>query len=295
MSTTHIQVLGLTRWSYPFSGAGFRRSGEDLAALRARLYAPARLDHRLFLLEHVVLPALRVQRDTDFTHLFLIGDHLPDPWRSRVMRLLADVPQIAPVIRPEGEMQADLCREVLRAHVDPGCDVVAQYRLDDDDGLARNFVLQTRRMFEQIAPMFEEEGRFGLDFNRGFILQSSRDDIAMRPVSMRFWAPGLVVFQRPDSKRALLDFPHLRLWHAMPTLSWNGRPMFIRGAHHDNDSVLANFARRTRSFRFSPANPERYWRNHFGVDLPAMQEIWRREKAHFFGAEEAGEVRRPAA
>ena len=45
-----VQALGITRWSYPGRGSGFRKLDDDLAVLRAKLYAPNRLEHRLFLL-----------------------------------------------------------------------------------------------------------------------------------------------------------------------------------------------------------------------------------------------------
>lgn len=289
-----IQALGLTRWSYPFQSKHFRRAETDLKALRAQLYAPARLDHRLFLLEHVLLPGLRIQHDQNFTHVFLIDEQLPQPWRDRLLALLETVPQIVPVFHAEGGLEKDVCRQVMAAHVDPDCDVTAQYRLDDDDGVARDFIARTRETFSTIAPIFAEEGRMGLDFNRGFILQSSDQDITMRPVSMRFWAPGMVVFLRPDSNRMLMDFHHLKLWHYMPTLTWGQRPMFIRGAHHDNDSDLASFGRRARGFNFNPGKPERFYRNHFGVDLPEMQRIWQAEKDYFLNSQGDQVFRRAA-
>ena len=279
--SSRVQAIGLTRWSYPAAGTGFRKNGNDVGDLRARLYAPHRLDHRLFLLENVLLPGLKRQSDPDFTHLFLMGDQLPDPWRSRVLDLLAKVPQITPFFAPEGRRLNDVCREAIHDHTAADCEVTAQYRLDDDDGLAASFIGESRRLFDTFEPLYETQGRFGLDFNRGFILQTTAQDLTMRPVSMRFWAPGMVVFQRRGAKRTALDYNHLKLWHYMPTMTWQEEPMFIRGAHHDNDSHLSSFGRRARGFVFDPPNPRRYFKKTFGVNLNRMQRVWDAQKAYF--------------
>lgn len=281
MASARIQFLGLTRWSYPFWSDAFRRAETELDALRAQLYAPRRLDHRLFLLEHLVLPCLRAQTDPDFTHLFLMGDQLPDPWRSRVLALTADIPQIRPVFRPEGEKHKDLCRAVMKEHLDPACDVTAQYRLDDDDAVGVNYIETSRNLFAQLQPFYEQSGKIALDFTRGFILSSSPEDVTMRPISMRFWAPGMTIFQAAENREALLDYHHLRIWHDMPTLTWRDEPMFIRGAHHDNDSGLSPIGRRTRTFPFKNRTPERYFKRRFGLDLPQVQELWKARKSDF--------------
>lgn len=285
MASQPIQVLGLTRWSYPFNGKGFRQSGGTLDDVRARLYAPHRLDYRLFLLEHVTLPTLRAQTDPDFKHLILIGDQLPDPWRSQILELVKDIPQVVVEIHPEGQKHQDLCREIMFKHVDPDCYATAQFRLDDDDSVSTNFVEKTRKMFPKISSFFEQDGQFAVDFSRGFILRFTDDDVTTAPVAMRFWAPGMAIFQRPDSKNALLDFHHLKVWHSTPTLMCPEEPMFIRGAHHDNDSHLPTFGRRTRGFKFDHKNPARYFERRFGFDLPAMNEIWASKKDYFRGQE----------
>lgn len=287
--SARVQAIGLTRWSYPAAGQAFRRDARGLDQLRAQLYAPHRLDHRLFLLEHVLLPGLRRQSDPDFTHIFLMGDNLPDPWRARVLALLTSVRQVVPVFAPEGRPMNDLCREVIADHIAADATITAQYRLDDDDGLGFDFIRESRRLFEVVAPLYEGEKRFGLDFNRGFVPRSDASDLTLSPVSMRFWAPGMMVFQRRDAKRSALDFNHLRLWHYIPVKTWRETPMFIRGAHHDNDSEV--FGRRARGFPFEPRNPTRYFKQTFGVNLPRMQKIWAAEKEHHMGSAQ-GEPRR---
>ena len=78
-----LQLLGLCRWSYPAGPDAFKgQFGATLDEIRAAVYAPERLDTRLFLLEHVVLPSLKAQTDPDFRIVMLLGENLPEPWRG---------------------------------------------------------------------------------------------------------------------------------------------------------------------------------------------------------------------
>ena len=283
MANPTVQSLGITRWSYPGTPDGYRKSGDDLNELRAKLYAPERLEHRLFLLEHLILPSLRQQSDPDFKQLFVMGDQLPDPWRSRLLALLATLPQAVPVFAPEGQNMRQMFTEMIPAHQDPQADVLAQYRIDDDDAVAVDFIAETRRIFGHLYPFYAADGIAGLDFTRGFIMESSQEGVEFRPVSARHWAPGLVVFQARDTAQSLFEYPHLRIWHSMPTLTHRETPMYIRGAHHDNDSHLDTFARRTKSFRFNPPNKRRYLQRRFAIDSSAMNDTWLRNYSNYTG------------
>ena len=276
-----VQALGITRWSYPGLGSGFRKLDDDLAVLRAKLYAPNRLEHRLFLLEHLVLPCLKAQTDKDFKQIFLMGDQLPDVWRDRILALLETVPQAVPVFEPEGQDTRQLLRELIPTFRDPAYDVIAQYRIDDDDAVATDFIAESRNIFAKMHSFFEVDGIAGIDFTRGFIMGTSEEGVSLRPVSSRFWAPGLVVFQRSKNVKSVFEFPHLRIWHDMPSLTWKETPMYIRGAHHDNDSGLGDFARRSKSFSFNPQNINRYMKRRFGMELRDLRDVWDKNKDYF--------------
>lgn len=284
MAPPKVQTLGITRWSYPGTPDGYRRSEDDLARLRARLYAPARLEHRLFLLEHVLLPGLKAQTDPDFTQLFVLGDQLPDPWRSRLQALLTTLPQASVAFVPEGQNMHEVVSDLVDQARDPKRDILAQHRIDDDDAVSTDFVAESRRIFSYLLPIFEDDGIAGLDYTRGFILETDAEGARFRPVSARQWAPGLVVYQESAQAKSLFAFPHLRVWHEMPTLTFRDRPMYIRGAHHDNDSHLDTFARRTKSFRFNPRNKRRYLQRRFGIDSATLHRVWLENYALFTGA-----------
>ena len=287
MTEPIIQTLGITRWSYPGQSRGFRRSADDLDHLRAQLYAPHRLDHRLFLLEHLLIPCLAHQTDPDFLHLIVIGDQLPDPWRSRIQELAESLPQLRVVIEPEGNDMREMLAEVIPRFKDNKCDVIAQYRLDDDDAVAVEFIAKSREIFAGLQPFFAADGIAALDYTRGFIMSTGDSGLDIRSVSSRFWAPGMMVFQDMETAKSLFEFPHMRVWHDMPTLTWKETPMFIRGSHHDNDSELSHFGRRTKSFKFNPQNLSRYMGRRFGIDLKQMREEWTARQQWFMGQTES--------
>ena len=228
-----IQVLGLCRFSLVSEGA-FQVEHATVAERRAFLYDPARLQQRFVWFEHIVLPCLRAQSDPDFRLIVLTGEDLPEPFASLLEALCQTVPQIVLERRPPGPHR-DLCRDVMQAHVDPGADVVAQFRLDDDDAVAIDFVRRVRADFATLDPIYRMTGRLSLDYARGLVL-SVEGGITLRPVVVENWTPGLVIFLPPDSDRAILDFPHHWLLTQMPGVHLTDSYMFIRGRHETNDS-----------------------------------------------------------
>lgn len=274
MRQARLQVLGLCRWSYPSQTGAFNNKGESLEALRAELYDAARMRVRLFFLEHLVLPSLRVQSDPDFTLVLMMGESLPEPWRGRVLELIRDVEQVKPVFLPEGQNHMEACRALMMAHRDQSADVVVEFRLDDDDAVAENFVERLRALYRQLRPIYKEHGRAAVDFCRGFLFRCEADGaVTYLPVEARLWTPALALYLPPGHKRSLLNYPHMRTWRAMPVLSLMKQPMFVRGAHEGNDSAIKE--RKVDSFRYKLEALPELMQARFGVDLERFEQGWR--------------------
>lgn len=228
-----VQVLGLCRFSLVSEGA-FQVEHATIEERRAFLYDPVRLQQRFVWFEHVVLPCLRAQTDPDFTLVVLTGDDLPHPFCDLLEALCATVPQIVLDRRAPG-MHRDLCRDSIRARIDPDADVVAQFRLDDDDAVAVDFVARLRSDFAVLRPIYAREGRLSLDYARGLVL-AVEDGITLRPVVAANWTPALALFLPPNADRAILDYPHHWLLNQMSGVHLVDCFMFIRGRHETNDS-----------------------------------------------------------
>lgn len=269
-----VQVLGLCRWSYPSELKAFNTEFESEEALRAHLYGAGRMAVRLFYLEHVVLPCVAAQSDPEFTLVLMMGDQLPEPYRAQVLALIGGIPQIKPVFVPEGQNHRTICREVMMAERDPEARAVAEFRLDDDDAVAVDFVARTRAMFGAVRPAFRESKRAALDFCRGFVLATGAEGIEYRPVLAPYWTPALVIYVKPVNNGSLLDYPHMKVWKRMPTLTLQKDVMFLRGAHDDNDSAIALRAQGREDFPVDLTQMPGLLRDRFGIDIEAMENAW---------------------
>lgn len=266
-----VQVQGLCRFSLPCTG-GFQKYHASLAERRAALYAPARLDARCLWFEHVGLPGLARQTDPEFTLHVVLGEDLPEPWRSRVEALMASVPQILPHWRAPGDHRA-ICRDVLLPARDRSCAVTAEFRLDDDDAVAVDYVAQLRRNWPRVARLAGSAGRLALDHGKGVVLQAHRNGrVDARPLLTHCWSAGLALYLRPDDPGIIMDFPHHKIWQRVPFVNLTDTVMFIRGDHATNDARTP-FAGAAPVNIPEPEIPELLERR-FGIDIAGFRAAW---------------------
>ncbi|NVO26459.1 hypothetical protein HJ526_03420 [Donghicola sp. C2-DW-16] len=270
-----LQILGLCRFSYPSNLEAFQKDHADEAALRAYLYAEDRMEGRFYFFEELVVPTIRAQTDKDFRVVVLAGDQMPTHYRQRLEAAVAGCPQFDLRFEPEGQNHADLCRRLMVDARDQSADWVAEFRLDDDDAVALDFVATIRAMAPAVTALAaaSPEVRAALDFAMGFVLYAKRRELDILPVLARLWTPALVMVNRPDHPKSLLDTRHLRLWQRFPVISSVDHPMFIRGAHDDNDSSVEK--RKLQKFRIDPFDIPAKIEDRFGLDLDRMETRWR--------------------
>lgn len=270
---TKIQVTGLCRYSYPSQVGSFTNKGQDLDELRAELYNDTRLSIRHFFFENIVVPSVRSQTDKDFTLILMLGDTFPEPWRSKLLAVIADVPQIKPVFLPEGQGHVNACQEVMLDHRDLSADVVAEFRLDDDDAMSGSFVAELRSLYSQIKPLYKQTKRFCVDYSRGFLFRCFDDGtVGYQPCEARLWALAMALYYPPSHKRSVLNYPHMRTWRAMPVLMLNHKPMYIRGAHENNDSGIRE--RNADAYRYDLEKLPDLMQRDFGIDLEVFEANW---------------------
>lgn len=264
----HVQVLGLLRFSYP--SVYNKRGEDDFEAYRRTLYEPKRLERRLVWFEHVVLPSLANQSDRDFECALLVGDQLPEPYRSRLETMVARVPQIHLCFEEEGKRHRLAIKDLMERYSDPEAAAVAEWQLDDDDAVGRDFVSETRAMWPKLSSLLVPGRWAGLDFCRGLVMQMTAQGHDVRPAVCPFWTPGLVTFRTPGTPTMIRRVSHLDLWKHMPVLSIERSLMYLRGAHEDNAS---NFSNRWDKYCTDDVLSEvpDVLRQEFGIDLAAMQ------------------------
>ncbi|ABD53491.1 putative rhamnosyl transferase [Jannaschia sp. CCS1] len=267
-----VQVQGLCRFSFPCTG-GFKKYHESLEERRTALYAPKRLDERTLWFEHIFLPPLHAQTDDDFSLHLLLGEDLPDPWRSRVETAIKDIPQITPHWRAPGDHRA-ICRDVMWGGRDGSRATVAEFRLDDDDAVAVDYVQQLRRAWGKLSRLTNTHGRVALDHGKGMVLEAQPDrSITPHVLNTHCWSAGLAIYLRPDDEAIIMDFPHHKIWSRVPFVNLTDSVMFIRGDHAHNDAKTPFGA----GLPVPVPDDEiaTLIQRRFAIDFPAFQADWR--------------------
>lgn len=260
-----IQVIGLCRFSVPSLGA-FQVEHDSIEDRRAMLYAPARLAQRFVWFEHVLLPGIRAQNDKDFKLIVLLGEDFPQPWLGRMQALVADIPQIVLEFAPPEDHRV-VCALAVATHVEAEAFAVAQFRLDDDDAVAVNFVRRLRRDILGQKSLFIRLGQMAFDYGKGIVLRDIGGAVQVEPCLTQYWTPGLAMVTRPDSGKYILDYQHHLIWKRMTTLTQVDQIMFVRGAHGSNDSRIGT-KQQTYPLK-ADAVPETL-RDRFSIDLAAF-------------------------
>ena len=263
-----LQIQGLCRFSYLAEDGNFQSTPSDDAARRAYLFDPARMAQRMAWFEHVALPSVAGQTDPDFVLHLMLAEDMPEPFRAQILALVAGVPQVRPVFYPMAQPRLAY-RDIMHSARDSGTDMVAEFRLDDDDAMAHGFVARVRRLAGLAEQMFvPRQQRAALDFGFGMVLDVLDDGkVEVIPVHARTWPCALAVYLRPDDDRCVMDFPHHRIAHIMPLLSYHRPMMYARGRHGGNDSKI--FLDRARNM--SPEDAADRLLPEFGIDLRAFR------------------------
>lgn len=244
---TRFSFIGNSGWKIP------------VADREKILFDPARLEMRLWLFERVTLASLLAQSDQGFHHYILTSDQLPD-WA--LQRLSAICAQSYPADRftidrqPTGNARKFLRKFMVGQRY--GSHVV-QIVLDDDDGLASDFI----QTVAQKLTIAAEDGSFGpdtrpyfLSFSRGYGLVFS--DLASRqPEVFLHRYPyinlGLTMVDAPDAPN-ILAIDHLSSPKKAGCVALDGAPMFVRSVHGFNDSRVAQ-SERWKQVPGGPSDP----------------------------------------
>lgn len=265
-----MQVIGLCRFSYPALG-GFQVAHDTAQAREAYLYDPARMEERLRHFEAITLPGLKAQTDPDYTLLILIGESLPETYRTRLEALVADVPQARIIARPPENHRA-VCKSVINAARDMSLPCI-QFRHDDDDAVAVTFVEQLRTTAMDCAGLLQKHKLVGIDFNRGYVMQVDDQSILAAPNMTPYWGVALAMAVQPGVAQTIMNFSHKRLARFMPTVTYTDAPMYVRGQNAFNDSGLGHPG---KPLDLRPLSPEdrQVFKEIFAIDADHISKVF---------------------
>ncbi len=242
-----IRVIGICRFALLGRGdwKAYRDGSAGDAAIIARqaevLFAPARLEARLKSFELLTLASLGGQSDQDFRFVVLSSEQMPAPFRARLAALCAGVPQVSlhfcPVTTAPAAQRALFRERGIRYGE------VLQFRLDDDDCLAVDFI---RRMKEATAASMAEDGIF-VAAPRG-VVYSARGGAAAGvydwPVD--FMSAGAAI--RHPSK-SIYEFGHFGMARRFPALPVADCPSLVLHDGTNDTPFTAGLAQRRQMRR----------------------------------------------
>lgn len=231
-----MKTIGLCRFSYAGEG-GFKVGHDDFAALEKFLYGAERMEERFRLFEAITLPSVARQTDPDFTFLIVTGTGLPAQHLERLQQLVKDIPQC--VIRqypprPHRRIMSKAIND-WRGPPDALC---LQFRLDDDDAMAVSFVEKFKQTAQDIAPICARHSSVAVDFNQGYVYTAGPEGVKLWAYHYPFSAIALGMIVQANSQDTIMSHGHQNLWKTMPTVSFTGEDMMLRGHNDFNDSRL---------------------------------------------------------
>ncbi|QFS83939.1 hypothetical protein FIU97_14410 [Roseivivax sp. THAF40] len=267
-----MQVIGFCRFSYPAEG-GFQVEHDDLAERMAYLYAPARLEERLRLFETICLPSIAAQTDPDFTFVILTGDSLPDATRATLDALIADVPQAVIEARPPGPHRK-VCQDAINAARHDIAEPCLQFRHDDDDAVAVDFVASLRQAATDCAALCAANRLVGFDWNRGYLVSADARGLCAEPVTHPYWGVAQALYVQGGVRQSVMNFGHQKINLHMPTVTFNAPEMYLRGHNGFNDSRQKNHVKPHPLPRLDAAGEDAI-KARFNVDAERVRAVFR--------------------
>ena len=267
-----MQIIGLCRFSYPAIG-GFQVEHDSLEERMAYLWSEARLEERFRLLETMALPCLRVQTDPNFQLIMLIGDRFPAHHEARLRDLTADIPQIQIRKEPPQRSRA-ICKRVLnqaRHTIHAPC---IQFRHDDDDAIAVDFIEKLRQASKDVASLLDKHEMVALDWNQGYVAEVGAQGLQATPIYRPFYVAALGVYVAGGCRTSIHNFNHEKLPQVMPTVTFSDPDMFVRSHNGFNDSRQ----KKVRAVPVEPLSAEqtRLFKSRFAIDVEEVRAVFSR-------------------
>ena len=265
-----MQAIGLCRFSYPALG-GFQIEHATIEERIAYLYGEQRLEERFRLFEAIALPCLRAQTDPNFSLIIVIGDQFPAHHEQRLDNLIEDFPQ-ALIHKEPPRNQREVMKEILNeARPDPS-EPCLQFRYDDDDAIAVDFIQKLRKAAQDCAPLLRQHKTVAFDWNVGFVAEFGAQGIQAAETFRPFYTAALGMCVKANNPLTIMNYAHEKMPRFMPTVSFSDTPMWVRSHNSSNDS-RQNQIRDTSVQPLTPAQ-EKMFLDRFAIDIDQVRGIF---------------------
>lgn len=247
-------MLGRGDWK------AYRNKSEDqLEAIyeekAAELFAPDRMESRLATFEHLTLASMRAQSDPNFRFLVISSDRMPEEYRRRLEAICQPVDQV--VLRFLPPLHVSGAVTGIAAELEIDLPNTVQFRLDDDDCVAKDFI---RRLRRHAAGMWRN-AHFAVSFSSLYYCVTDGPTEGIYNWYSPFFSAGAAV---RHSSRTVFDYGHFKIPQHLVAVTDPHFPSIVthRG---DNDTPRheAQILRKRGMVRASEQDVRRAWERHF--------------------------------
>lgn len=269
MDKTEPQVVGLVRFSVLATDYYSDTHGSP-EAVRAHLYTPERMALRLKMFETLCLPSLARQSDPDFTLVVLTSTELPVQARARLDEMLAPYPNMRLHAADPGP-HYQIIKAAYAAAYEEGRSHRVDFRLDDDDALAGDFIARLKALALPLRDL-NPETPTAISFNRGFYVEVTGeggnpvfDTVERAPLSC-----GTALLKPANYGRNPYRYNHRALAQHYTLYSDISAPCFLRTLHRDNKSTPAKLG---LTGKMKPETVAREIEARFGFDIEMLRAL----------------------
>lgn len=243
-----MKVFGYTRFSY--FGRNDTKISRTIADDEQRfeaLYNPKRMEQRFHMFENLCLPSLRAQINKEFKHIIVASDVMPEVYKERLNKSVADVKQIEVLYSSEEHVTYALNPRIKELVKGETANTV-HFRLDDDDAICA----QTVDMLGAMAKNAPKKMLF--TFPRGLFLLANSDGTHLLRKFEPYIAIAFAFVNSPGYVRNPYQCRHGRVFTTFPS-QMEPRPYaYIHSAHISSDTLSAQ----GRKFRQAMASDPDY-------------------------------------
>lgn len=167
-----VQPIGVCRFSLVVTG-GFQRGPQQTPEARAAwLFQDHRITTRLAWFAEVALPSIMAQEDRNFNFVVLASTLMPPCWQAVLRDVMAGAPPHVTLEFVEPGPHHKVCGDAICRRITPRAQVTAQFRLDDDDAVARDYVARIRSDFHDgLINLYRRYKAVSCDYARGLVLE----------------------------------------------------------------------------------------------------------------------------
>lgn len=229
------QIIGLVRFSY-IAKNGFRKKFNTLEETRAYLFEPKRMAFRLKMLEKICVNSMRHQTDQDFQLIILVSLSLPTIYLNRIKEIIAPL-KGALVIAEPPKWMVQVTQSSFKKIIQPDTDYVINFRLDDDDAVAVDYIASIRETARKLIAGSLADEPTVIAHSKGIYWDIAKGDDGLRPkTEVRPQGLACAMLTTADLPVSVFRWNHRDLGGYFPLLLLPGPPMFIRSLHLYGDS-----------------------------------------------------------